>query len=211
MPILTGSAPDPRHPDHRMLEVDRGRFASLPTAVLTGFDLTPGRAIDARTLSRLTRLADIEAAFRAGLRSLARRSYAVGDLRRKLIQRQHPAAAVDAALERLAERGLLDDARYARLYAGTRVARGRGPSRLLRDLEARGVTRAVAEQAVKDAFAEEGVDPLQAARVAARQRAAVLQHLPVDVRRRRLAAFLVRRGYGGPQLSAVVREATASV
>lgn len=211
MPILTGIAPDPRQPDYRLLEVDRGRFASVPAEALAGLDLTPGRSIDARTLVRLTRLADGEAAFRAGLRALARRPYATRDLRRKLLQRQHPALAVDTALERLTARGLLDDVRFARLYAASRLARGRGPARLLRDLEAQGIERKLAEQAVRDAFSEEGIDPVLAARVAARQRAATLRDLPLDVRRRRLAAFLLRRGYGGPHLMAVVHEAITAV
>jgi SOS response regulatory protein OraA/RecX len=57
---------------------------------------------------------------------------------------------------------------------------------------------------------EEGVDPLEAARAAARQRAGVLRGLPPDVRRRRLTAFLVRRGFGGTHLASVVREAVSA-
>ena len=43
--ILTGLAPDPRRPDYRLVEVDRGRFASLPAESLVGLDLVIGRAI----------------------------------------------------------------------------------------------------------------------------------------------------------------------
>jgi len=211
VPIITSIAPDPRRPDYLMVDVDRGRFASLPAEAIAALNLAVGHALDARTLARLSRLADVEAACRAGMRALARRAYASRDLRRKLLQRQHPAAAVDDALERLTARGLLDDARFALQYATTRLGRGRGPARLLRDLQAQGVERRLAEQAVQDAFQEEGVDPLLAARVAARQRAAALRDLPPETRRRRLAAFLLRRGYGGPHLAAVVREAANSV
>ena len=207
MPILTGLAADPRHHGYQLLEVDRRRFASLPDEAIAGLPLVMERAIDERTLSRLSRLADVEAAFRACTRALARRGFARQDLRRRLIQRQHPAAAVDAALVRLAASGLLDDAAYARQYAASRSARGRGPARLLSDLLAQGVERAMAEQAVSAALHDEGVDPLQAARTVAQQRAASLRALPLDVRRRRLTAFLVRRGYGGANLATVVREA----
>jgi regulatory protein len=170
-----------------------------------------GRPLDARSLARLTRLADVEAAARAAARALARRGFALGDLRRRLLQRQHPAAAVDAALARFAARGLLDDGRFALQYAASRAARGRGPARLVNDLLAQGVDRRVAEQAVGDALHDEGIDPLEAARAAARQRAAVLRGLPPDVRRRRLTAFLVRRGFGGTHLASVVREAVSGV
>jgi regulatory protein len=207
VPILTGLAVDPQQPDHQVLDVDRRRFASLPADALAGLPLELGHEIDARTLDRLTRLADVEAALRAGTRALARRGFAHRDLRRRLVQRQHPAAAVDAALARLAAAGLLDDARFARQYAASRAARGRGPARLLRDLLSQGVERGTAELAIAAALHEEGVDPLQAARSVARQRAAVLRALPPDVQRRRLTAFLVRRGFGGEHLATVVREA----
>ena len=211
MRMLTGLGPDPRQPGYQLVEVDRGRFASLPADALAVLDLVVGQPLDPCVLGRLTRLADVEAAARAGLRALARRGFARHDLRRRLLQRQHPGAAVDAALDRLASQGLVDDARFALQYAAARAARGRGPARLLRDLLAQGVERRLSEQAVGDALREEGVDPLQAARVAARQRAGVLRELPPDVRRRRLTAFLVRRGFGGSHLASVVREAVSRV
>ena len=210
MPILTGLAADPRHHGYVLLEVDRRRFASIPGEALAGLPLVLERAIDERTLSRLSRLADVEAAHRACTRALARRGFARQDLRRRLVQRQHPAAAVDVALARLDAAGLLDDARYARQYAASRSARGRGPARLLSDLLAQGVERGTAEDAVSAALHDEGVDPLDAARRIAQQRAASLRALPFDVRRRRLTAFLVRRGFGGTHLATVVREAVTA-
>jgi len=206
VPILTGLAADPRQPGFVLLEVDRRRFASLPENALAGLSLVEGRPLDARTLSLLTGLADVEAAVRAAARALARRAFATRDLRRRLLQRQHPAAAVDAALERMTVVGLLDDGRFALQYAASRAVRGRGPARLLSDLATQGVDRRVAEAAVGEALRAEGVDPLEAARQAARQRASAMRGLAPDVRRRRLTAFLVRRGFGGVNLANVVRE-----
>jgi SOS response regulatory protein OraA/RecX len=80
----------------------------------------------------------------------------------------------------------------------------------LRDLLAQGVERGTAEQAVAAAQRDEGIDPLDAARRIARQRAASMGALPLDVRRRRLTAFLVRRGFGGVHLAGVVREAVSA-
>jgi len=207
VPTVTNIAPDPRQPDHRLIEVDRGRFASLPVETVVDLGLTVGQDVDARTLARLSKLGDAAAAHRAGLRALARRPFAVRELRRKLLQRQHPAAAVDAAIDRLSAAGLVDDARYAQEWVAAKLTRGRGPARLLRDLQAQGVERRLAEDTVRDAMKEEGVDPIEAARAAAQQRAPALRALPPDVGRRRLAAFLLRRGFGGPHLADVVREA----
>ena len=202
--LLTGLAPDPRRPDYRLVEVDRGRFASLPAESLIGLGLVVGGEIGPRVLARLQELADLEGAHRAALRALARRAHARHDLRRRLLQKQHPPAAVDGALARLAAQGLLDDAAFARDYAGVKAARGRGPARLIKDLLAQGVDRSVAEASVRAALADEGVDADAAVRAVAEKRARQLAGLPAPVRKRRLVAFLARRGFQGALVRAIV-------
>ncbi len=206
MPTLTALAPDPRQPGYRLVEVDRGRFASLPVAALEPLRLEVGAALAPAVLDRLRELADIEAAERAALRALARRAHARLDLQRRLVKKQHPPAAVDAALERLASRGLLDDRQFAEQYAALRATRGKGPARLLGDLMAQGVERRTAEHAVRRALEEEGIDPGVEARAVATKRARQLAGLPVPVRKRRLLAFLLRRGYAGVPLKELVEE-----
>ena len=203
--ILTALASDPRRPEYRLVELDRGRFASLPAESLVGLDLVVGQEIGPRVLERLQELADLEAAHRAALRALARRAHARHDLRRRLLQKQHPPAAVDAALDRLSAVGLLDDTRFAVDYAAAKATRGRGAARLVNDLLAQGVERRVAEDAVRVALAAEGVDPAAAVRALAEKRARQLAGLPAPVRRRRLTAFLARRGFEGHQIREVVK------
>lgn len=205
MATLTGLAPDPRHPTYRVVEVDRGRLASLPVEALALLDLQVGAEVSAPVLDRLQELADIEAAYRAAVRALALRPRARGDLRRRLLQKPHPPGAVDAAIERLSAQGLLDDGQFSAHYAATRAARGRGPSRLLRDLLSQGVERRIAEEGIRQATEDEGVDPLAAARRIAERRAAQLQAFPEAVRRRRLTAFLARRGFDGAPVQELVR------
>jgi regulatory protein len=206
VPTLTALAPDPRQPGYRLVEVDRGRFASLPLEALEPLSLQLGAELAPAVLSRLRELADVEAAERAALRALARRAHARQDLQRRLVKKQHPPAAVEAALERLTIRGLLDDHRFAEQYAALRATRGKGPARLLRDLQAQGVERRTAEDAVRRALEEEGIDPALEARAVAAKRARQLADLPAAVRKRRLLAFLVRRGYAGPQLRGLAEE-----
>ena len=206
MPILTGLAPDPRQPGYRLVEVDRGRFASLPAEALAGLPLSVGDALSDALVARLQALADLEAACRAAVRLLATRSRSRADLRRRLVQKQHPPAAADGALARLEARGLLEDGRFAREYAASHAPRGRGPARLLRDLLAQGVERGTAEEAVRAALADEGIDPADAARAVAEKRVRQLADLPLAVRRRRLLAYLARRGFPGSEVRQLVEE-----
>ena len=202
--ILTGLAPDPRRPDYRLVEVDRGRFASLPVAALADLGLAVGSEIPRPVFERLQELADLEVAHRAALRALGRRAHARLDLRRRLLQKQHPPHAVDGALARLSSAGLLDDMRFAFDYAASKARRGRGPARLVRDLQAQGVERRTAEDAVRRSLAAEGIDPRDAVRALAQKRAKQLAGLPPIVKKRRLVAFLARRGFNGGEIREVV-------
>ena len=206
MPILTGLAPDPRQLGYRLVDVDRGRFASLPGDALASLQLDVGREIPPAVLARLRELADIEAACRAALRTLTRRAHARLELGRKLTKKQHPPEAVEAALQRLEARGLIDDRRFAEQYATVRAARGQGPARLVKDLRAQGVDPPVAEESVRRALEDEGFTPEIEARAVAAKRARQLGDLPPLVRKRRLLAFLARRGYSGAAALEVVRE-----
>jgi regulatory protein len=123
-----------------------------------------------------------------------------------LLQKQHPPEAVDEALARLEARGLLDDRRFAAEYAARRAAAGRGAQRLVTDLLAQGVDRGVAQTAVTEALAQEGVDARQMARTVAVRRAAQLGDLPAAVRKRRLLAYLARRGYSAVEVKELVEE-----
>jgi len=208
-PVLTANAPDPLRPGYRLLEVDRGRFASLPEEQVAPLGLEPGGEIPAAQFARLAELADAESAYRAGLRMESLRPHARQDLARRLRQKQHSPAAIAAALDRLASEGALDDGRFARHYAATRAARGRGPARLIRDLQQQGIERPLAEAVVREVLAEEGIDPDAQLRRIAERRASQVAGLPGAVRRRRLVAFLSRRGFDAAQVRRVVEEVVA--
>jgi regulatory protein len=210
VPICTGLAPDPRRPGYRVVEVDRGRFASLPEDALRPLGLAPGVEITPPIRDTLDAIAEVEGAYQAAVRLERLRSHAKRDLRRRLILKQHRGEVVDQAIARLEWSGVVDDRRFAETYARTRVSRGRGPSRVLRDLLSQGVDRRLAEQAVAAALIEEGVDPAREARVVAERRVTQLRDLPPATKRRRLMAFLVRRGFGGAETRDLVRELCGS-
>jgi regulatory protein len=159
--------------------------------------------VDAELQERLTAAADAEGAFRTLLRALERRSFARADLGRRLVRKGHPGPAVDAAIERAAGLDLLDDAAFARNYVQTRAARGRGPSRLTRDLLAMGVDRVHIDRALAAEWPE-GSDHTGLPLALAAKRAAQLGELPRPVKRRRVLAYLARRGFAGRDISDMV-------
>ncbi len=83
-----------------------------------------------------------------GLELLARREHSRLELRQKLIQRGYPAEAVAAALDQLVAERLLDESRYAEIYASSRADKGYGPLRIARELRERGIPDELTDAAI---------------------------------------------------------------
>ena len=208
--VIGAVVPDPRRPDSVRLLVAGRPLLTVPRSVAEQERLTPGVALDDSLYGRLCRAADAEAAFRTGLRILEHRPFAARALTRRLVLKGHPPEAAEAARERLERLGLLDDARYSVSFIQTRGARGRGPLRLRRDLAAMGVDRAVVDAALVEAYGADGAEaPTPDA--LARRRMAQLRSLPRPVQRRRLLAYLARRGFAGREVTALVGELVGGV
>lgn len=204
MAAVSSLRPDPHQPGAVLVEVDGRRFASLPVERVTALGLTEGAVLDAAGYGGLEAAAVEEAAYRAAVVALGRRSRAVGDLIRWLMRRGHTARAARAAADRLVQRGVLDDAEFARTFVRSRARKGHAPARLRRDLLALGVDRATAEAAIAETLEAEGVSPERELLRLAERRLAQLTHLPPPVRRRRLLAYLARRGHAGGEVRRVV-------
>lgn len=200
---ITALVPEPQGTGSIRIEVDGARFGSLPPEVVREEQLRVGRELDDALLARLAGLAEVEATYRTALRAVERRSFARADLGRRLRRKGHAPEAIEVALGRLVERGYLDDAAFAANYVETRAARGRGPLRLARDLAAMGVDRRVIDRALAThgASADTAGD---VPRALAAKRAAQLDDLPRHVRRRRVLAYLARRGFSGREVTEMV-------
>jgi regulatory protein len=94
-------------------------------------------------------------ALAAALRALARRELSAAQLTDHLLRRGHAADDVAAAIARLTAERLLDDARLAAALARQLAERkGRGPARIVREIERRGIAPPIAREAVRAAFAD---------------------------------------------------------
>jgi regulatory protein len=178
---------------------------TVPTSAVEDLALNIGRVLTGSLVARLDAAAEEEGAFRAGLRALERRAHSRAGLGAKLARRGHGEAASGRALDRLTALGLLDDAAFAREYAALRTQRGHGPVRLRHDLRRLGVAEPLVEAALRS-LPEPDDEPLSRPRELAQRRARQLTGLPRDARKRRLLAFLGRRGYRGAEARAVVED-----
>jgi regulatory protein len=127
---------------------------------------------------------------RAAMDLLARREHGRVELMRKLRKRGAPDELIEAALERLAQEGLLSEARYLESFVAYRARAGYGPLRIREELTQRGLARADVEQALRDSgidWAEQLEDTWQRK---------FSGKLPADARERaQQGRFLSYRGY----------------
>ena len=142
------------------------------------------------------------------LRLLARRELSVSQVRSRLLDRDHSPEATDATLTRLLETGALDDRRVARAYARTAVSiKGRGRLRVTRELEAMGIAREVAAEAIAEVFGDLDEDALIDKAIRKKLRGG--KTLATMRERARLHAFLARQGFTSAAISAALRRVAA--
>ena len=140
----------------------------------------------------------------AGLVLLGRRELTASQLRERLLRKGFPDTSVTAAIDRLTERGLIDDARAAgaRARHGVVVHR-RGRARVLREVQALGVPDETARRAVAAAFDEVDEDRMLAEALQRKLRGAAI---PKDARdRQRLYGWLLRQGFESNRIQRILK------
>jgi regulatory protein len=129
-------------------------------------------------------------AYSVAIGLLARREHSVCELQSKLRARGIAAEDADAAIERLAEQGLQDEARFAEMLVRTRMGAGQGPMRIRAELN----THGLASELIEAAFDENAADWDTQARAIIERRYRA-DELADPALRRKAIEFLLRRGF----------------
>lgn len=134
---------------------------------------------------------------------LARRELSEAQIRQRLARRGHPSESIDTAVERLKAERAIDDVRVAGAIARTEThVRRRGQLRVVRQIEAAGIARAIAKQAVDDVFQDVDSDALLAAALDKRLRG---RDTISEQDARRLYRYLVTQGFDSDRVIAALR------
>ncbi len=198
-----------RKPGRYVVDLDGREYAVVTAEALSELKVHVGLAVDDACAARLRKAGEFAAMYDRALNLLAFRARSTRELRRRLMQQGESAERVDKVVERLRELGLVNDADFARQLARSKVTAGASKRRLHQEMFRRGVDREIADQAVTDVFEEEGVTDADSIERVARKKWRTLVTMDPPTRRRRLAAFLSRRGYDSEDVWRIVRQLDA--
>jgi len=138
-----------------------------------------------------------------GLKMLARRELSEAQIRQRLTRRSHTTESIDSAIERLKSERAIDDVRVAGAIARTEThVRRRGRLRVIRQIEAAGISSAIAKQVVRDVFQDIDSDALLAAALEKRLRS---RDQIDELTARRLYRYLTSQGFDSDRVLAALR------
>lgn len=207
--MITGIVASLRREGRFDIVIDGGSAATLGLEAIERLGLSVGRELTPELRAAVQREAQAMQTVDRALDMLAARARSTRDLRRQLIRKGEPQELVDLAVERLTRMGLLDDGSFARQVARSKMAdAGHSRRRVRAELFRKGVDRAVSDEAITAVVEEEAVDEAANLEMVARKKFETLRSVDPQTRRRRLYAFLARRGYESADISRVLSRLT---
>jgi regulatory protein len=166
--------------------------------------LAIGEELDRIQIERLKRLDEQEHAYRRAVGLIARRPRSEGELRRRLSRWDLDAGGQKAVIGRLRQEGLSDDLAFARAWIENRMEfRPRSAYALRAELRSKGVASETIHEALED------FDEDEAARRASEAGARKYRHLSPELFRKRLGAYLSRRGFNYQMSSPLIKQLAA--
>ena len=196
----------------RITETKRGRYAlflddafafSLDEDTFAAAGLHAGDELTEPAVAEMRRKSDARRALDKAMDLLALRDHAAGELYAKLCRRFDPHTAA-AAVARVGELGLLNDAGFARRRAAELLRKRKSRREILQDLAAKGIDRETAADALAalmPADGEEDPDLASARALVERQYARKL----AEGKTQQVMAALARRGFSHAVIRAAVQ------
>jgi len=204
MQTVTQISEHPRKPGRYIVEVDGREFAVVNLDAITETKTKIGVVIDDARAAQLREAGEVVATYDRALNLLAFRARSSRELSRRLKEKGASAECIEQVITKLRDAGLVDDADFARQVARSKVSGGASKRRVQQELFKRGVERDVADEAVSEVLADENVDMVAVAERVARKRLPSLASADPQSRRRRLYAFLARRGHDSETIRTVM-------
>lgn len=196
---ITAIKAQKRNPERVSIYLD-GEYAFGLSRIVAAW-LHVGQRIDELKIDSLKKSDTSEIAYQKALRLISSRSRTEKEIRDRLAKSDLDPLVIDPVIEKLREFGLIADSQYARLWVENRNELHPRSQRLIRlELHQKGIADETIEQVLLDS-----ADDSELAKQAATQYARKIAHMEWDDFRKRLSAFLMRRGFSYGTIAPVVQ------
>ncbi|HYH82176.1 MAG TPA: regulatory protein RecX [Longimicrobium sp.] len=203
---ITAIKPQQLRADRVNVHVDGEFRLALAAELVLSEHLHVGDEVDEARLAALESAGGAWKARDAALSLLSYRARSATELKRRLKRKGFEDDTAESTVARMGELRMVDDAAFAESFVRDRVRlRPHGKRRLAQELRAKGVDEATARAAIDGVMEREDASEADLARAAAARWRPRPGEEP-DRARRRLHAFLARRGFGGEVVRDVVDE-----
>ncbi|MFQ6101951.1 MAG: RecX family transcriptional regulator [Anaerolineae bacterium] len=177
-----------------------GQFA-FGLAAIEAARLRVGQTLSDGDIARLQKQDEAERAYERALNFLSYRPRSEAEVRRNLHKKNLDDEVIETVVERLTRAGLLNDREFARYWVENRLQfKPRGAQALRHELWEKGVPVSIIAEALED------LDEEAIARKVAEAGARRLGHLEPRDFRRKLRAYLARRGFSYAVIESLVEE-----
>ncbi|MEO5952653.1 MAG: RecX family transcriptional regulator [Chloroflexia bacterium] len=234
MDIITALESDPMDANKVHVFIDGKHAFVLAIDVVASELLYTGQSCPPDKVQRLQNLQAQQQTYEAALVFLSYRPRSTREVEQRLRKKGHEPEQIEATIARLRKIGLIDDSAFSRSWINNRqTISPRGPSLLRSELRQKGVPKEIVDNAMSE-YQEKQAEQVEesnqvaadhgitydepppgsdeaSALMLARKRMRILSNYDPIIQKRRLTAFLARRGYNystiGPVLQRVLKPA----
>lgn len=202
---ITGIQVQKRNPDRVSIYLD-GEYAFGLSRIVAAW-LYKGQKISEEKINALCSEDGIEVAYQKALNLISRKQRTSHEIRQKLIEKGYSDSQVSEVVDKLKLSGLIEDDEYARMWVENRNSYHPRSQRLMRlELLQKGISNKAIEKALTGS-----AEDAELATQAALQQIRKYHDLNWEDFRKKLSAYLLRRGFSYGTIAPVVRSVWESV
>jgi regulatory protein len=207
---ITAIDDDPAVKQRQLVHLDDRQALSVHRKTLKELGLAAGQTWNRRDLARQCRELEYSHALDAAIALLSQRARSLADLGRRLRRKGYSSSAVGAVVTKLSDLGLINDERFAEdLMDSLQRRENLGQRAIFDRMRREGLPQTVVARVTEERTDEDR----EAARALelARKRLSRMTDVDPMKARRRVYAFLIRRGFAARHAAAALQQASEAV
>jgi len=202
MGTITAINSQRRNPNRYSIFIDGEFVLGIDEKTVEDMDLRVGKLVDEKDLKKITSQEELNKAQAYALMLLGYRERSLREIKMRMRQKGYEEKLIEKVVKYLKDRNLINDKRFTRLWAESRLKKGYGSWRIQSELEQKGVNREMADEILKDLYS--GINEVQIALDLVEKKRWVSKE-PQRLTER-VSNLLRRRGFSFEVISNVVEE-----